>query len=84
MTTADLLGYAAAVLTSASFIPQAIKTIRTRDTRSMSLWMYVTFTAGVALWFLYGVALDSWPVKLANAATFALAATILALKVRYG
>jgi MtN3 and saliva related transmembrane protein len=84
MTGVDLLGYAAAALTSASFVPQAIKTIRTRDTRSISLWMYVAFTAGVALWWLYGVKLGSWPVMAANAVTFALAATILALKIRYG
>jgi MtN3 and saliva related transmembrane protein len=84
MTSVDLLGYAAAALTSISFVPQAIKTIRTRDTRSISLWMYVAFTAGVALWWLYGVQLHSWPVMAANAVTFALAATILALKVRYG
>jgi MtN3 and saliva related transmembrane protein len=84
MTGVDLLGYAAAALTSASFVPQAIKTIRTRDTRSISLWMYVAFTAGVALWWLYGVKLGSWPVMAANAVTFALAAAILALKIRYG
>ena len=84
MTRVDLLGYAAATLTSVSFVPQAIKTIRSRDTRAISLWMYVTFAAGVALWWLYGVEIDSWPVKAANAVTFALAATILSLKIRYG
>jgi MtN3 and saliva related transmembrane protein len=80
----DLLGYAAAALTSVSFVPQAIKTIRSRDTRAISLWMYVTYTAGVALWWLFGIALHSWPVILANTVAFTLAATILALKVRYG
>ena len=84
MTRVDLLGYAAATLTSVSFVPQAIKTIRSRDTRAISLWMYVTFAAGVTLWWLYGVEIDSWPVKAANAVTFALAATILSLKIRYG
>jgi MtN3 and saliva related transmembrane protein len=81
---ADLLGYAAAALTSVSFVPQAIKTIHTRDTRAISLWMYVTFTAGVACWWLYGVRVHSWPVMVANALTFVLAATILGLKLRYG
>jgi MtN3 and saliva related transmembrane protein len=81
---ADLIGYCAAALTTGAFIPQAIKTIRSCDTRAISLGMYVTFTIGIVLWFVYGVTLDSWPIILSNALTFVLAATVLALKVRYG
>lgn len=80
----DLLGYLAAILTTSAFVPQAIKTIRSRDTRAISLWMYMVFTAGVAFWLAYGVALGSRPIILANAVTLLLSATILALKVRYG
>lgn len=80
----DLLGYLAAILTTSAFVPQAIKTIRSKDTRAISLWMYMVFTAGVAFWLAYGVTLGSWPVILANAVTLLLSATILALKVRYG
>jgi MtN3 and saliva related transmembrane protein len=80
----ELLGYAAAVLTSTSFIPQAVMTIRTRDTRGISRGMYLIFTAGVALWLAYGIAIDSWPMIFANVATLALASTILVLKLRYG
>jgi MtN3 and saliva related transmembrane protein len=80
----NLLGYLAAVLTTCAFVPQALKTIRSRDTRAISLLMYVTFTAGIALWFMYGVALHSWPIILSNTVTFLLAATILTLKVRHG
>lgn len=80
----EWLGFAAAALTSASFIPQAVMTIRTRDTRGISLGMYAIFTVGVALWLAYGIALDSWPMIVANTATLALAGTILALKLRYG
>jgi len=80
----EWLGYAAAVLTSASFIPQAVMTIRTRDTRGISRGMYLIFTAGVALWLAYGIAIDSWPMIFANVATLALASTILILKLRYG
>lgn len=78
------LGYAAAALTTAAFVPQAVKVIRSRDTGAISLWMYVTFTVGIALWFIYGVLLSAWPIILANAVTFGLAATILALKLRHG
>jgi MtN3 and saliva related transmembrane protein len=78
------VGYVAAVLTTLAFVPQASRTIRTRDTSGISLGMYVIFTAGVALWFLYGVAIGAWPVIIANGVTFLLAATILVLKLRHG
>ena len=80
----ELLGYVAAALTSGSFIPQAIMTIRSRDTRGISRGMYVIFTIGVAFWLAYGIAIGSWPMIFANTVTFCLAATILALKLRYG
>jgi len=80
----ELIGYLAASLTTLSFFPQALKTIRTRDTHAISSGMYATFSVGVALWFAYGVTLGSWPIILANGITFLLAVTILALKIRYG
>lgn len=80
----EWLGYAAAVLTTIAFVPQAVKTIRSRDTSGISLGMYVIFTVGIGFWFAYGVALGSWPMILANITTFALAATILVLKLRHG
>ena len=80
----EWFGYAAAVLTTGSFIPQAVMTIRSRNTSGVSLAMYVIFTLGVALWLLYGIALKSGPMILANSVTLALAGTILALKLRFG
>ena len=80
----EWLGAAAATLTTLSFVPQAVKTIRTRETHGISLLMYVAFTIGVALWFCYGVALGSWPMIASNAVTFVLASVILALKLRHG
>jgi MtN3 and saliva related transmembrane protein len=82
--TLEWFGYAAAVLTTGSFIPQAVMTIRSRNTSGVSLAMYVIFTLGVGLWLVYGIALQSWPMILANTVTLGLAATILALKVRFG
>ena len=78
------IGFAAALLTTASFIPQAVMTIRTRDTRGVSLGMYIIFTIGVAFWLAYGIAIESLPMIFANTVTLGLAATILALKLRYG
>jgi MtN3 and saliva related transmembrane protein len=80
----EWLGYTAAVLTTASFIPQAYMTIRSRDTRGISRGMYLIFTSGVAFWLAYALAIGSLPMILANTVTLALAATILALKLRYG
>jgi MtN3 and saliva related transmembrane protein len=77
-------GYVAAALTTLAFVPQAVKTIRTRDTRSISLGMYVVFTIGIAFWLMYGIVLHSWPMIIANVVTFALSATILGLKLRHG
>lgn len=80
----DWVGYAAATLTTLSFVPQAWLTFRTRNVHGISLGMYSAFTLGVALWLAYGVATRAWPVVLANAITLLLALAILGMKLRYG
>jgi len=79
----DLVGYGAAVLTTLAFIPQTLKSWKTRDLSGVSLSMYSTFTLGVALWLTYGILLGSWPIILANIITLALAGTVLFLKIRH-
>jgi len=76
-------GYVAATLTTVAFIPQAVKTLKTKDTRSISLGMYIVFTVGVGFWLLYGIYLHSLPMIVSNVITFALAAAILTMKVRW-
>jgi MtN3 and saliva related transmembrane protein len=81
----QLLGYAAASLTTVSFIPQAIKTLRTGDTRGISLRMYALFTSGIALWGVYGLLTRDGPLIAANAITLVAAGLILDRKWRsYG
>ena len=80
----DLIGSVAAVLTTASFVPQAWHSFKTRDVSGISLGMYSVFTVGVALWLVYGLLLFSWPLIIANSITLALAATILGMKLRFG
>ena len=80
----EWLGYVAAALTTVAFVPQAVKTLRTRDTRAISLGMYMVFTVGLCFWLAYGIALGSWPMILSNIVTLALALLILALKLRHG
>ena len=80
----ELVGYAAATLTTASFIPQALHSWSSRDLSGISLPMYALFTLGVALWMVYGLIIGSWPVILANAVTLLLAGTVLVLKLLHG
>jgi MtN3 and saliva related transmembrane protein len=82
MTLAESIGGAAAVLTTASFFPQALHVLRTRDTRAISLAMYALFTAGIMLWGVYGWMTVQWSIILANGVTLVLAVLILGLKVR--
>ena len=83
MNLTDLIGTLAAVLTTVSFLPQALHTFRTKDVRGISLGMYSAFTLGVALWLVYGLMIGAWPVVIANCVTLALAAAILVMKLRY-
>jgi MtN3 and saliva related transmembrane protein len=82
MTLTELMGYAAATLTTLSFVPQALHTFRTRDVSGISLGMYSMFTAGVAFWLIYGLLLQAWPIVMANVVTLVLAVSILAMKLR--
>ncbi|MGZ5194171.1 MAG: SemiSWEET transporter [Ramlibacter sp.] len=84
MTAPELVGYLAAILTTASFIPQAWLTFRTRDVSGISVGMYTVFACGVALWLAYGLLVGAWPIVVANAITLALAIAILAMKLRFG
>lgn len=77
----QVLGYVAALLTTASFVPQAVLTLRTRDVAGISLSMYAAFTLGLVLWLVYGWRVGAWPIIVANAVTLLLATTILAIKI---
>jgi MtN3 and saliva related transmembrane protein len=76
-------GYVAATLTTVAFLPQALKALRTKDTRSISLGMYVIFTVGVGFWLVYGFVLHSWPMILANTVTLGLSLAILGMKLAW-
>ena len=80
----EWVGYVAAAMTTLAFVPQAAKTIRTKDTSSISLGMYVVFTIGIGFWLAYGISLNSMPMILSNIVTFILSATILGLKLKHG
>jgi len=83
MEATQIIGIIAAILTTISFLPQAIKAIKTKDTKGISLTMYTLFFLGVTLWLIYGVLMKDLPIILANSITFLLSGTILILKVKY-
>lgn len=84
MPIIETLGFLAAMCTTASFVPQVWHILKTRDTRAISLMMYLLFTVGVTLWLVYGVMIASLPVIVANSITLLLALVILICKVRWG
>jgi MtN3 and saliva related transmembrane protein len=74
----------AATLTTAAFVPQALHIIRHKETKAISLLMYVVFASGVALWLAFGILIDNWPIIVSNAITLVLALAIVGMKLRYG
>ncbi len=78
----EWIGFAAAFCTTFSFVPQVVKTWKTRDTSGISLAMYVIFVIGVALWSAYGLLVKDWPIATANCTVLFLAGSILVLKLR--
>jgi MtN3 and saliva related transmembrane protein len=84
MSSLEWIGGIAALLTTCSFIPQVLRVWRTKHTKDISLLMYSLFTLGVALWLVYGVLLDAWPIIIANSITLLLAGMVLVLKIRFG
>lgn len=77
----DALGYVAAVLTTSSFFPQALKTLRTRDTSGISLGMYLMFTSGIVVWAIFGLVTGNGPVLISNIITALPAGLILQRKI---
>lgn len=83
MNFVTILGFAAAILTTSSFLPQAIKTIRSNDTKSISFFMYLLFSTGTLLWLLFGIFSANMPILIANAITLVFAVIILIYKIRH-
>ena len=74
----------AAILTTAAFVPQALHIIRHRETKAISLMMYMAFASGVALWLVFGVLIGNWAIIVSNAITLVLTLAIVGMKLRYG
>jgi MtN3 and saliva related transmembrane protein len=82
MNLVDSIGFIAAFCTAISFLPQVVKVLKTGDTQSLSLGMYIIFVIGVSLWLVYGIAKQDWPITIANTVTLLFATIILVFKVK--
>ncbi len=79
-----IIGFLAAGFTTISYFPQVAKTLRTKETKDISLLMYIILSTGLCLWFIYGLLLNDLPIIVANGITFVLSLTILLLKIKHG
>ena len=84
MTLATIVGFAASFCTTAAFLPQVLRTWRSKSTRDISLPTYLGYSVGLALWLAYGLMVRDAPLIVSNAITLILALTILGLKLRHG
>lgn len=80
----SLIGYVAGTCTTLAFLPQVIRTWRTRSTDDISLGMFSLMVFGIALWLFYGIVIGDWPLIIADSISLLFAAVILGMKVRYG
>jgi MtN3 and saliva related transmembrane protein len=83
MDATVLIGYLAGTLTTVSFLPQVIRSYTTRSTRDISFKMLILFGAGMLLWTIYGILVNSLPIIAANVITFVLVVVLVAMKVHY-
>lgn len=79
----EIIGYVAAALSSISFLPQVVKTWRTKSARDLSWLMLVIFMLGLVLWEIYGIWIRSMPMILVNLLLLSSASVILVCKIRY-
>ncbi|MFA5271457.1 MAG: SemiSWEET transporter [Candidatus Omnitrophota bacterium] len=82
--TIFIVGVAAGVLTTAAFLPQLIRVVKTKHTKDLSLITFSLFSLGVSLWLIYGILLKELPIILANAFTLVFAILIVIMKIKYG
>lgn len=84
MSWLTILGLTAGFCTTLAFLPQVLKTWRTRSTADISLGMFSVLVFGIVLWLIYGAMMGDLPLVASNTVTLILAGTILLLKIRHG
>jgi MtN3 and saliva related transmembrane protein len=84
MSVTSVIGFAAASATTIAFLPQVIRTWKTRSTKDISLGMFGLYAAGIFLWLVYGLLLNDGPLIWSNAITLVLTLIILGFKLKHG
>jgi len=84
MDYVSIIGFIAATCTTSAFLPQVIKAWKYKETKDLSLIMYITISVGFAMWLIYGILITAWPVIIANGLVLLLTFSILGLKIKYG
>ena len=79
----SVLGFVAGALTTLAFLPQVVKTLRTKSTRDISLAMVTLTSTGIFLWFIYGLCVGALPIIVANLISFMLTLTLVVLKIKH-
>ena len=79
----DLFGYFAAILTTSAFLPQLIKTLKTKKADDVSMTTLIMFIIGVLSWIIYGYKISSSPILIANLVTLILNLLILISKIYF-
>lgn len=83
MQHSDIIAYIAAFLTTVGYLPQAIKTIKTRDTKALSFWMYFLSFIGVIFWLIFGIMIGNYPIIIKNILIIILSGIILFIKTKH-
>lgn len=83
MSLIILLGLAAGALTTIAFVPQVIRTWKTKSAHDLSLGMYSILCTGILLWLIYELIIEDIPIIVANAVTLSLALAILSFKLTF-
>jgi len=84
MALIDIIGIIAAIIVNISFIPQFIKSWKTKKTEDISIMMYLIYTMGILLWLIYGVTIKNIPIIFSNLIGLSLLLSVLYLKIKYG
>lgn len=79
----EYIGYAAGIMTVSSFIPQAVKTYKSKNVEGLSLIMYTFFNLGTIGWITYGAIIKSYPLLIFNSITFLFAFPVWLMILRY-
>jgi MtN3 and saliva related transmembrane protein len=83
MTGIEILGYTAGAITSLTFLPQVIKTLREKSAKDVSMMMFIIAVVNQTMWVVYGVLLSNWVIILTNAVILSMSLTMIFLKLRY-